>query len=164
VPYLRCQPNRGGRACVGIAMDPTDDHVREELFDELDKPEFLEAIDGDDHATRRDELTAALTALDGERTELAQEWGAGGLKMTEWREARAGLDQREQRLRAELAAIPAPRRKIHIDDARAAWPDMTLDEKREFLRIFIEKVTVNRAVAGARSSVGNRVEIVWRMA
>jgi hypothetical protein len=162
VPYLRCQPSRGGRACVGIAMDPTDAHVRDALFAELDKPEFLDAIGADDHAARRDELTAALTAVDSDRADLAREWGSGGLKMAEWRDARAELNQREHRLRAELAAIPVPQRKIHIDDARGAWPVMTLDERREFLRMFIAVVRVDRAVAGARSSVENRVTIEWR--
>jgi site-specific DNA recombinase len=162
VPYLRCQPNRGGRACVGIAMDPTNDHVRDALFAELDKPEFLAALGADDYAGRRAELTTSLSAVDAQRAELAGMWARGGMSTTEWQAARAGLDEREQTMRAELAAIPAARGPAHIDDARSAWPLMTLGERREFLRLFIAAVRVDRAVPGARSSVDNRVAIQWR--
>ena len=41
---------------------------------------------------------------------------------------------------------------------------MTLDEKRELLRMFIEKVVINRATPGTRAFDPGRVEIVWKLA
>jgi len=50
MPYLLCHPNAGGRACVGIMLEATEQHVISTLFAELDKPEFLDLVAADDHA------------------------------------------------------------------------------------------------------------------
>jgi hypothetical protein len=39
---------------------------------------------------------------------------------------------------------------------------MTLDEKRELLRMFIENVVINRATPGTRAFDPGRVDIEWR--
>lgn len=163
VPYLLCHPVKGGRACVGIMLEPTEENVADRLFAELDKPAFLAALTADDHVQRRDEIAAELTGLDeGDRAELAAEWGRGELTAAEWRAARRGLDEREQRLRQELAELPPPVMHLDIAGARQAWPDMTLDEKRELLRMFIDRVTIIRATPGTRGFDENRVKIKWR--
>ena len=107
-PYLMCSATQGGRSCVGVMMEAAEQHVTDQLFDALDKPEFLAAVSDDDHANRRDALTAALAGVDQQRSELAGLWAAGDMSTVEWQTARAGLDQREQSLRTELATIPRP--------------------------------------------------------
>jgi DNA invertase Pin-like site-specific DNA recombinase len=163
VRYLLCTRARGGRACVGIQMDPTEGFIVDQLFAELDNPEFLAAVTADDHAEQRDELTRALSALDAQRAELAGLWGAGEMTTTEWRTARTGLDRREEALRAKLAAIPTLPVRLDIGDARAAWPVMTLDERRELLRIFIDRVVIHKAAPGTRRFDPGRIAIVWRL-
>ena len=88
-------------------------------------------------------------------------WAAGDMSTAEWQAARGGLDARENALRGELLALPAaPARLAGIEGARAAWPAMTLDEKRELLRLFIEKVTIYRADRpGAPAFDKNRVKV-----
>jgi hypothetical protein len=54
MPYLLCHPSHGGRACVAIMLLPVEQYVVDELFRQLDKPEFLNAIAADDHAERRE--------------------------------------------------------------------------------------------------------------
>lgn len=163
VPYLSCHPNRGGRGCVGILLEQTEQHVVTELFAELDKPEFLDAIAADDHAQRRDELIAALGALDRQRDELAGMWAQPDqLTTAEWTTARRALAEHEQRLRADLAAVPAPLAGIDIAGARSAWPAMTLDEQRELVRLFIARVVVARAKPGTRTFDSGRVGVEWR--
>jgi hypothetical protein len=161
-PYYQCLQRTEGRGCVAIVLTPTEEYVRDQLLDELDKPEFLGAVTADDYAERRDELTCALSALDRQRAELAEMWGAGGMSTSEWQAARSGLDQREHTLHTELATIPVPIARIAIGDVRTAWPAMTLDERRELLRIFIQRVTVNRATPGTRRFDPDRIEIEWR--
>ncbi|MFG2678291.1 recombinase family protein [Streptomyces sp. NPDC048392] len=167
-PYLLCHPNRSGpngpgRGCIGILLEPTEDNVVDRLFKELDKPEFLERLGADDHERRRAEITSALTGLDeGDRAELAAQWGRGELKAAEWRAARQGLDERERRLRDELAMLPPPSMKVDISAARWAWPGMTLDEKREFLRMFIKSVVIVPAKLGKGRFDENRVQVEWR--
>jgi site-specific DNA recombinase len=162
-PYLLCHPNTGGRGCVGIMLPETEDHVVAMLFAELDKPEFLDLIATDDHADRRGALTDALRATERQRDELAALWAIPGeLTTSEWQTARRALAEHEQQLHAELAAVPAPLVNVDIATARSAWPNMTLDEQREFLRLFIDTVTIKRAKPGTRSFDPGRVEIGWR--
>jgi site-specific DNA recombinase len=77
-PYLLCHPNRGGKGCIGIMLPETEQYVIDALLDELDKPEFLAAATADDHAGRRDQITAALSDLDAQRNELAAMWATPG--------------------------------------------------------------------------------------
>ena len=149
VPYYLCHPSAGGRACTGIMLEQTEAHVADRLFAELDKPGFLDAIAEDAHAARRDEITTALSAIDGKRKELAGLWGTpGGLTSGELAGARHALDASERELRAELAEKGPPPARVNIEQARASWPDMTLGEQREFIRLFIAKITIGRARPG----------------
>jgi hypothetical protein len=149
--------------CVGIMADGLEDHVRDKLLAELDKPEFLEAITAEDQADRRTAIVADLGAVERQRNELAEMWATPGeLTAAEWRTARRALAEREQELQAELAAIPPPMATIDITAVRAAWPAMTLDEKREIVAMFIDHVIVKPARPGTRTFDKDRVEIDWR--
>ena len=43
-----------------------------------------------------------------------------------------------------------------------AWPGMTLGERREFLRLYIARVTISRAVPGTHGFDPGRIDIEWR--
>ena len=60
--------------------------------------------------------------------------------------------------------MPAPPTQIDITGARQAWPVMTLDERRELIRLFVSTVEISRAVPGSKSFNSDRIEICWRMA
>ncbi|MEV5712438.1 recombinase family protein [Amycolatopsis mediterranei] len=168
-PYYLCHPRKirpngePGGGCIGILGLELEKHVVGKLWEELDKPEFLNAVATDAHAGRRAKIESDLEELDRQRGELARQWARpGGLKDIEWENARQGIAENESLLRAELAELPPPRVGIDIAQARAAWPDMTLDEKREFVRMFIHAVTVKRARPGLMAFDKNRVEITWQ--
>lgn len=165
IPYYLCHGNKGGKGCIGVQVAPVEAYVADQLFTHLDSPEFRAAVAADEHAEQRDRLTRALDALDVDRADLAREWGAGRLRMDEWREGRAGIDGRENGLRAELAELPpAPGRLGDVEGTREAWPEMDLGEQREVLRTCIHRVVVNRARPGVHVFEPSRVEIVWRTA
>lgn len=152
-----------GGFCVGIMADGLEAHVRDVLLDELDKPEFLQALAADDHAERREAILASLAAADRQREELAGMWATPGeLTAAEWRTARRALAQHEQDLLAELAALPAPITNVDISQVREAWPAMTLDERREIVTMFVDQVVVNAAKPGTRAFDPDRVSIKWR--
>lgn len=164
VPYLVCHPNRGGKACVGILMAPVDELVVSTLWDQLDSPEFLTEIAGGDQAERRQAITAELERQDRKRAELAELWTDGDLTSTEWQTARRAIAEREQELWGELAAIPAQAIDAdHARSARGAWGLMTLEERRELLRLFIDAVLIHRATSRAPRFDPSRVEIVWKV-
>lgn len=162
VAYYLCHPSRGGKGCTGIMLEATEQHVADQLFEQLNKPAFLDAITADDDAARRDEITTALSAIDGKRAELAGLWGTGGLTTPEWSAARAALDVSERQLREELSVKAPPPARMDITRARSSWPLMDLGERREFLVLFIEAVVISRAVPGAKSFDGGRVEVRFR--
>ena len=162
VAYYLCHPSAGGRACTGIMLEATEEHVLGRLFAELDKPEFLDAIAEDAHAARRDEITTALSAIDGKRAELAAMWARGQRTSQEWQAARDALDMTERELRAELDEKGPPPARVDIEQARSAWPSMTLGERREFVRRGIERVTIGRARPGLQRFDPERITIEWR--
>jgi site-specific DNA recombinase len=86
----------------------------------------------------------------------------GSLTTAEWQTARRALTEREQQLRADLAEIPPPMFGLDIAGVRQAWPHMTLDEQREFMRLFLAKVTINRAKPGTKGFDPGRVTIEWK--
>ena len=50
VPYLRCQPSKGGAHASASRWSRWSAYVADELFAALDSPEFLAALAADDHA------------------------------------------------------------------------------------------------------------------
>lgn len=118
----------------------------------------------DNHDARRGEFISALADIERQRDELAQMWATPGeLTAAEWRTARQRLSEQEQQLRSELVKLPPPVVDVDIDAAREAWPLMTLDEQRQFVRLFITRVTIQPAtVRGSKRLESNRIGIEWR--
>lgn len=164
VPYYVCHSQRGGCGRLGVAADPTEQHVLNTLMRELAKPEFLAALAADDHAARRDQLSTELADLERQREELAGMWGGRQLTSAEWGTARKALDERQRELQAELADLPAP--AVDLDPAALSdprvWAAMTLDERRELLGMFVARVVV--APAGRRGPYFDtgRITVQWR--
>jgi site-specific DNA recombinase len=143
-------------------MAPVDKFVVNELFTELDKPEFLDQLSADDHAARRDKIGDELTAAEGRRRKLAAAWAKSDLTDGEWQTARQEITEHEQQLNTELAALPSPTVAVDIATAKAAWPDMTLEEQREFLMMFINHVAIVRGWGGGKGVNTSRIKIEWR--
>lgn len=156
---LICQKSRGGCAGLSIMLRATEDHVVGELFAALHRPAFRAALAADEHAARREAATSALARLEQRRDDLARMWGSGELTAGEWRTARGELEVQEGAARLELQSIPPP--PTVVEGLREAWPDMTLDERREMLRLFIARVTVHRAKPGTKRFDSSRVSIQW---
>lgn len=161
-PYLLCHPSRGGRACTGIMLEPVENLVTERLFTELEqRPAFAAALSSDQHADARAQLAADLAALHAERAEYARDAAAGTMTRSEWLAMRPVFDERESRLRHDLAAIPAPAGRADWAEVREAWADLTLDEQRAFLRRYVARVTISRARPGTQRFDPGRVSIEW---
>lgn len=163
-PYYQCHPKYGGKGCVGIRAEPTEQHVLSTLMDELAKPELLAALAADDHAQRRDQLDGGLAEVDRRRTVLAGMWARNELADDEWNTGRAELAEQEATLRAGLAALPPP--PVNIDRAVLADPAvvemMNLDEQRELLGMVVAKVTIGRATPPFRRFDRSRITVEWR--
>lgn len=166
-PYLTCHPNRGGKGCVGIMLDPVEQYVTDELFEHLDKPEVRARLAESNHTERRNEILKSLATLDQKKNEIAGRYAIGEMGSGEWKTARDALERKVYELTSELNGLPVPTAEM-VEGVvlRELWPDMTLDERRSFLRRFCESVTVKPG-RGSRKpgtpgvDVLNRVVIAW---
>lgn len=164
IPYYSCHPKTGGKACVGIDGVGLEDYVVKMLFGELARPGRIDAFLRDDHAERRKELTDELGAIEVRRTELASMWGERQLTTDEWKAMRSGLDAAESKARSELAITPPPPDGFDsaaLEDPRAYF-GMELLERRAFLDMFIETVTIKRATPPYGRWEDERVVIKFR--
>jgi site-specific DNA recombinase len=164
VPYYQCaSPARGGCSRLGVVAVQLEDHVRDELLAELDKPAFRAAFATDDHEERRAGLVRELGLLEERRAELGRLWAARQIDSTGWTAARHDLDAQQAALSAALAAVPAPTIEVDPNVVRESWQGaMTLDEKRQLIELFIDKVIVAPAKPGIGRFDRDRVDIVWR--
>ncbi len=162
-PCYFCAPRNGGHSCVSIIGTELEEYVTTRLLTELDTPAFRAALAEDGHKAQRDAIAKALRASEARRRVLAARWGADQLTDEEWDEARASQKAREMELRAELAAIPPATTTVDVDAIIEGWDAMTLDERREYVHMFIEQVIISRALAyGLRRFDARRVDIRWR--
>jgi DNA invertase Pin-like site-specific DNA recombinase len=160
-PYYLCNPNLGGKACVGVMGDLLEAYVTEELFKQLDKPAFREALMADTRAILRDSLTTELEAIRGRRGILTRRFVAGELAEVEWDEGRDALATEETRVRDELGKIPVIT-GVDPGTLKMAWNELTLDEQRHELSRHIQHVRIRRATPGLRGFEPGRVSIDWR--
>jgi site-specific DNA recombinase len=161
-PYLVCHPTTGGRGCLGIMLPEVEEHVVEELFAQLDRPEFRDAQGDDDHEAERARLVTSLEGIDGQRLELAAMWGRRELTTAEWQTAKDELTVQEQQLKDDLAGIPVTSATVNGAALREDWDEFTLDEKRAVLRRHIASVTIRRATRHGRPGLDTeRVTIDW---
>lgn len=159
-PYYLCHPKAGGRGCVGILGDELEQYVGNWFIDVLNDPDFLDGLKGDDEsAARRDALVTELEGIDAEIQEAIDMRAEKLLTPDRFKRMMEKLTQREQRLRAELVALPSP--ESIIDPARIAadWDVMTRDERRAALGIAVARVTVRRARPGAVAFDPGRVDV-----
>jgi DNA invertase Pin-like site-specific DNA recombinase len=161
--YVCPSPARGGCGGVQIVAEPLDEHVADRLLDELASPGFQAAM-ADDDTGRRDAALDELQAVEQRRAELAEMWAAGTTTTADWQAATRALDQQTEHLQAELAELAPPVERIDPNVARAAWPAMTLAEKRSLVAMFVDSVVVSPATRRGPGFDPDRVEIIWRSA
>jgi DNA invertase Pin-like site-specific DNA recombinase len=146
ISYYQCSgaviegsDNSCGR--MSIQSVPAENYVAGELLAHLASRDI--AAPEDEHAGRRDAITAELEALAAQKAEWMQARDAGQLNLAEYLAAKAKFDTRLRQLDAELAGLPAPVRKLDVEQLRQAWPEMTLSERRQVLGDWIERIIIH---------------------
>ncbi len=101
-----------------------------------------------------------IVAVEAELDELARLRGEGAISLREWMAAREPLQRRLEALRADLRAPVAPPAVLTSPGAlRAAWDDLSFDQRREVLASVIDRVEVGPAVRGRQRFDPNRVTL-----
>jgi DNA invertase Pin-like site-specific DNA recombinase len=161
---LVCLPHLGG-CSLYVAAQPVEDIVTAEVLEMVDGPELAAALAGgpdqdDDFAT---ELALIETKLD----ELADMLSTGELDRRGYVRAKGPWEERRDALRRRQAkdtrtAALAPYAG-QAGALRAAWPTLTLDQRRAVVSAVVDEVRIAPATRRGRIFDTNRVTVVWRV-
>jgi site-specific DNA recombinase len=177
-PMYNNQPTRGTRRyhcpsgaglpnCGRLAINApaADDHVTRALFLALtDAP--LRPADPDTDSSHEQVVLAAIDTDNHRLDELAADYAEARITRTEWLRVRdiiaARIDNnlatlRDQRRGAVLRQLPTAATEI-----AAAWPQMTLHERRAVITAVIDHVIVHPRARPSRTFDPARLEIIWR--
>jgi site-specific DNA recombinase len=141
--YYRCNAGEIDGRCgrMHIQVEPTDRHVIGKLGKHLAEQDL--AGPEDPAAGDRDRIIKALASVDQQRAEWMAARDAGQLNLAEFLAAKAKFDASQQQLERDLAGLPEPLKRLTADQFREGWPEMTLDEQRQVLGDWIEKIIVH---------------------
>ena len=165
----RCSRAEGKRNGCGlsIAAEPLEDAVVAWVAEALDSPDFLAALTADSDSTATAEDYREVVGIEGKLAELADEWAADRITMTEWKAARTALERRLDAARERIARNPAPLTRDAIDgmaggaEFRERWMDTPRPAQREILGLLIGSITVAPAVRGRNRFDSERATIEW---
>ncbi len=134
---------------------------------------FLHAVDTPKLRKGRKRPTGAqsdpadrLHVLESDLEALATDHGAGLITRREWMAARAGIEPRIEKLRAELSTATSTRSLAplrNVRDVRAAFDALDLDAQRAALGAVVDHVKIASARPGATAFDPARVKIVWKV-
>lgn len=141
--------------------------VVEAVLLRLDTPDLARALQAVDQDDERGQLDREIADVDERRKELASMWAAGELSRTDWQAAREALDGRLEPLvkrRDRLSSSDALSRYGGKPGAlRAAWPDLSVDRRRQILAAVIDRVIINPASRQGRTFNPDRLDIIWKV-
>jgi site-specific DNA recombinase len=165
-----CDTRDGGCEGVKVVADAVEEHVRDAVIAAFDDPELCLKI----HKRFAEKL--ASLALEQEVMEqkktatealvrLGDDYADGLLTGIQVERATRRLQQRINTAEAKLAGIrQSPRIMVDLPDSsqavEAAWDEWNLEERRQIIRLAIERVWVKRAGQGKRFTA-ERVEFDW---
>lgn len=141
--YYRCDPHvTDGCGLASIDAPTLEKHVAVQLFKHLDELNAAGMLPQGQNTERRTEIVNELQGLEARRGELAEMWTTKKITTEQFGIMNAGLTEEQNTLERELAGMPEPTGQTNAEDLRAAWPEMTLDEKRKCVDDCIERITI----------------------
>lgn len=149
VPRYVCPNVPGTAACSGVATNAarTDEHVRDMVLTALDSAELAKRVRhqaGDD-----DGLAEEVRADEEQLEELAQAWAAREISRKEWMAARAPIDARLERSRAQLARMSRTSPLLGFigtaEEMLSRWEAMNVSQQRAIIASAVRTVAVGPA-------------------
>jgi hypothetical protein len=105
--------------------------------------------------TRRGRHRVDTAALEEELSALAGDYGSGMINRAEWHAARQGLMERLEAAAAEPLPLPS------VDDVRAAWPQLEIDERRLVVAGVVTRLAIGPARPGVARFDVDRIDLAF---
>jgi site-specific DNA recombinase len=159
-------PDRRGCGGLRVIAEPFEALVVEAVMQRLDTPELARAIR--QREAPHDDGNDALEIQQGtdQLEELARLWGERSITAGEWVEARKPIEHRVEAARRRLAArTDTNAMRPYLDGQgalRAAWGDLSLDQRRAVVEAVVAQITVGPGVPGRTRFDPERVNVDWR--
>jgi len=152
----------GACAAVSVEAGPVEAYVTGLLFGAAQGADLGEVR----RARREGDVTALSTRLSEDEdllTELAQDMAERRITRAEWFAARGPIEDRITETRKALAKL-APDDPIpaNLADVEGRWDDLSFDQKRALIGLFIDKVVVDPARHRGGRFEPSRVRVEWR--
>ena len=147
-----CAGRRPGHQ-LGILARPVDELVARRVLDLLSIPAIREALVSQSGGTDDQSLGRALAELGSAQSRLQtlddDYYVRGTVALRRYRSIRTKLEREVERLHATVDGASKERLVLH-PDPRALWAEADFGQRRELLRLIIERVRVLPARRGAR--------------
>ncbi|MDQ6724902.1 MAG: recombinase family protein [Actinomycetota bacterium] len=168
--YVCPGPPHGGCSGTAVTADHADEAILAMVLTRLDSRDFLGTLKarGAPAARHRAEVTdnaGRLATNRGKLADLADMWAAGDISREEWVSLKRNLGDRAQAAQAELTRLD------RLDALRgmagtgraigAAWPTMTVDQRRLVMHTVIDHVVVLQAEPPRQVFRPERLQMVW---
>lgn len=157
-----CAGHRRGHQ-LGILAQPVDDLVAERALELLTTPEIREALVLQSGRSDNGSLGRALAELGSAQSRLQtlddDYYVRGALSLRRYRSIRTRLEREVERLHGIVDRASKQRVILH-PDPRLLWAEADFRQRRELLRLIVERVDVMPARRGARFDASRvRLEI-----
>lgn len=142
-----------------------DEFITECVLFRFDSPEMLAALVPDEDTDRAKELASELAYYNQRRKTLAVEHAVKPYE--DYNLMRASIMGEIQRVETELSRMHTARARLTLptNGLRASWPDLSLEQQRDILRLVVEKITVKPGCSSKYWSVykfdPDLIEITW---
>jgi plasmid stabilization system protein ParE len=107
----------------------------------------------------------ALALLEAKADELVDMLGAGDLDRAEYRRARERLEGRTEVVKSRIRRdLEVERRRGLVGGAMqlaSTWDEMSTDDKREIIKVFVDHITLRSAVRGRNTYDPSRLVVTW---
>ena len=147
-----CAGRRPGHQ-LGILAQPVDDLVARRVLDLLSTPAFREVFLSRSGRTDDQSLGRALAELGSAQSRLQtlddDYYVRGTVALRRYRSIRTKLEREVERLHATVDGASKERLVLH-PDCRAFWAEADFGQRRELLRLIVERIRVLPARRGAR--------------
>lgn len=146
--YVCQEPERGGCGKMTVSADRADETTRDAVLEILvDQADAVAAMLGSVDVTGLEREAGEIAAR---QQELAAEWAGGSLTKAEWGTARDVLAERSEEIERSLrtASRRMPALPRDAEGLRSLWDGATEEERRELVRLVVDRVVVHPGARG----------------